>query len=97
MAYTQGFGNDQALQEHFGKHVLKLGEFPGCADEDAYEVLADTFLGQPPAPDVWEAVRLSNRDLIRYNPNTDEFGILRADGFIRTYFRVLLGNHRFPT
>ena len=25
-------------------------------------------------------------DLVRYDPSTDEFGVLGADGYIRTYF-----------
>ena len=27
-------------------------------------------------------------DLVRYDPSTDEFGVLGADGYIRTYFAL---------
>jgi filamentous hemagglutinin len=43
-----------------------------------------------------EKVR-ANGDIVRYNPATEEFGIVKSDGTIRTYYKPDPANHGFPT
>jgi pyocin large subunit-like protein len=38
-----------------------------------------------------------NGDTVRFNPTTDEFGILGRDGVIRTYYRTDPSEHGYPT
>lgn len=83
------------LTDHFDRH---RGEFPGITTEEEYEALADTFLGDlTTQPGVEECIRRTNRDFIRYNTITEEFGILAADQYIRTYFKPDPGKHGLPT
>jgi pyocin large subunit-like protein len=39
----------------------------------------------------------TNGDIVRFNPVTNEFGVARADGVIRTYFKPDPAVHGFPT
>ena len=86
MALTRGFVSTDERRRHF---LLHGAEF-GAATEEEYEELADAFLGSK-----WDAPvrekRTPNGDLVRYNPDTDEFGRLTASRTIRTYFKVNRG------
>jgi RHS repeat-associated protein len=88
----------------------KLGKFASIALRDAhfikhraefafktavgYERAAAGFLTGKLPKGVLEGVR-KNGDRVRFNPNTDEFGIIRADGAIRTYFVPNPAEHKF--
>lgn len=86
MALTLGFVSADERRRHFLLHCTAFG----AATEEEYEELADIFLGS-----TWESPirekRTSNGDMVRYNPNTDEFGRMTATGTIRTYFKVNRG------
>ncbi|MBI3635314.1 MAG: hypothetical protein HY216_03710 [Candidatus Rokubacteria bacterium] len=76
--------------EKFAKHGAEFG----VATPDEYLQLADTFLGGPLNPGTtWECVR-ENGDHLRYNTETEEFGVLRPDGVIKTYFKPDPADHR---
>lgn len=81
MPFTLGFADNTRLVEHFVKH----GSEVGAKTESDYEHLADSFLGGSKATGTFECLR-SNGDLVRYNATTREFGILTANGYIRTYY-----------
>lgn len=90
---TSGTFSDQGkLLDHFRRH----GQDFGAKSAADYEQLADDFLNSPGPTGVVEKIR-SNGDLVRYNPATDEFGIVKPDGTIRTYFKLDPAVHQFPT
>ena len=79
--YTQGFAADRLL-DHFTRHA---SDFSATSAEE-YEFLADRFLGIPICPPILECVRVSNGDLVRFDPLTNEFGVLTISQIILTYF-----------
>ena len=93
MALTKGFENPLALSDHFTKHGARLG----IADESTYLVRADNFLGRQKSPTAHEFQRLWNSDLVRYDPTTEEFGVLDKDGYIKTYYKPNPATHGFQT
>jgi pyocin large subunit-like protein len=81
LALTKGFGIGKLL-DHYDRRRF---DFPQCRDQYDYLDLADAFLGGPPSATAITRYRGSG-DLVRYDPATREFGILRKDGIIKTYF-----------
>jgi len=65
--------------------------------EAEYEALADTFLGGPNDPNTLECIRRRDGALLRYNPVTNEYGVLRKNGIIKTYFKPDVARHKKPT
>jgi hypothetical protein len=54
----------------------------------AYEAMAESFFAAEVRPPVLEFERQDGtHDRVRFNQNTNEFGIISADGFIVTYYR----------
>jgi len=94
--FTKGFASWADLSDHFTKHVLQRREL-SVATEAEYEALADAFLGGPMDQHTEECVRPRDHDKIRFNKITNEFGVLRSDGYIRTYFRASTKRHSHPT
>jgi hypothetical protein len=96
--FTQGFISTFELDDHFSRHAAELG----LSTKAAYLAQADRFLGGPIGPNTQQCRRPRGRytnDKVRWNSVTGEFGIQRADGFIRTYYWLDLRGyrHRFPT
>ena len=81
VACTAGFDGPVKLNDHFLRH----GALVGAATEAEYQSMADHFLGAPKPTDELECTRKSDGDLLRFRVSTQEFGILRSDGVIRTY------------
>jgi len=79
---TKGFSNPKQLNRHYTEHGADFGA--NSAAE--YETLADMFLGGAKAPAIQECVR-GKGDVVRFNPATDEYGVLDSNGTIRTYFK----------
>jgi filamentous hemagglutinin len=86
------FASDGQLQDHFNRHG---GDF-GARTAAEYEAQANTFLNGPRGPGVLEKTR-PNGDIVRYNPATDEFGVVKPDGTIRTYYKPDPARHGRPT
>jgi pyocin large subunit-like protein len=90
---SSGKYSDRAkLLDHFLRHGH---DFRAKSAAD-YERLADAFLNGVPTVGVMERMR-SNGDRVRYDPSTNEFGIAKPDGTIRTYFKPDPAVHGFPT
>jgi filamentous hemagglutinin len=92
---TNGFKSSQQRLQHFGDHG---GDF-GAADALHYEALADAFVGGKPPRHTLQSQRPWDDSWIRYNPLTNEFGVLSKDGYIRTYFKPTSTGpkgHRLP-
>ena len=79
--------------EHFKKH----GAVFGALNEIEYERLADAFLRGPKGSTVLEYIR-SQGDCVRFDPVTNEFGVIDSTGVVRTYFIPVAGvSHPFAT
>ena len=92
MPYTSGFAPNK-LNGHFLLHGWEFG----ATSASNYQALADTFLGTPMNADTIECIRARENDKIRYNPVTNEFGVLRDSNIIRTYFKPTPVWHGLPT
>lgn len=79
--FTRGFLTTDELVHHFFEHRAEFGVPDACT----YLLMADRFLGQS----LGRALECTRRngDLVRYNPSTEEFGVLGRDRVIRTYFK----------
>jgi pyocin large subunit-like protein len=81
--------------DHWKRHGY---EFPELVDEFEYEQLAMAFLNERLDPTkVHECVRRRDGDTIRYEPGTENFAVIRADGVIRTFFRPRVGWHKLSS
>ncbi len=80
--FTNGFESVAQRRRHFSEH----GDDFGASDADEYEEWAGAFLGGARPSDVRECVRECGY-MIRYDPNTEAFGILDNSGIIRTYYK----------
>ena len=79
----QGFASQRWLDRHFVDHGHEFTPpFINAAD---YEQAAVDFMQGLMGPNIYQGVR-SNGDIIRFNEVTNEFGIARSDGVIRTYY-----------
>lgn len=79
---TRGFLNTRQLNRHFSEHGADLG----ASNANDYEQSADGFLGSTLPSGVHECKRKQG-DTIRYDPQTQEYGVLDSKGIIRTYFK----------
>jgi filamentous hemagglutinin len=80
--------------DHYQDHVNEFGVTALGPSE--YANMADTFLGAQLPTGVLEYIR-SKGDIIRFNPVTNEFGILSSSNFIRTYFKPDPAAHGLPS
>ncbi len=76
------FASAARRNDHFARHG---GDF-GARSARAYERAAGRFLTGRPERGVLQATR-RNGDIVRYNPRTNEFGVVKPDGTIRTYYK----------
>ena len=88
MLLTAGFATAESRSLHFQRHGPEFN----AASSDAYERMADVFLGGPLAVGVLECTR-GDGALVRYNPATDALGIMRANRTIRTFFKPTRGHN----
>ena len=77
------FRDNEDLEEHFEDHKA---EFPGITRVQSYLILAERFLNGPLSPTAVECLRPQG-GRCRYDRVTEEYGAVRADGTIATYFR----------
>jgi len=87
------FASSDLLNEHFQDHRFDFG----ADTESEYEELAESFLSNQNNPNILELIRPDNNDIVRFNPETDEFGILSSDGHIITYYKPDPRIHGYPT
>jgi uncharacterized Zn-binding protein involved in type VI secretion len=87
-----GFADEDKLADHFQRH----GSDFGATTEAEYEAQADEFLNGEKSADTLEKVR-PNGDVVRYNPTTDEFGVAKPDGTVKTYYKPDPAQHEYPT
>ncbi len=91
MPFTSGFETPADLTDHFLKH---RAEFSVSKEED-YEALADAFCGGPKNANTQECRRRRDGAVLRYNPVTNEFGVLHTGNYVGTYFKPSRGIRYF--
>lgn len=79
---TNGFVSISQRRSHFTKHGAEVG----ASDPEEYERLADEFLGSAKPSGIQECKRRKG-EVVRYDPQTEMFGVVDAGGVIRTYFK----------
>jgi pyocin large subunit-like protein len=79
---TKGFVNRRQLNLHFQLHGADFG----AENAGDYQVQADMFLSGT-APDHIHQCFRQKGDTIRYDPQTQAFGVLDGRGVIRTFFK----------
>jgi hypothetical protein len=80
---TVPFKHRYDLERHFARH----GQEFGTASADEYERLAEAFMRGPLRDGALECSR-ANGDLVRFDPRTDEFGVIATAGHIMTFMIV---------
>ena len=75
------FANPELLEGHFEEH----GDDFGAETSEEYEEQADTYLTGRMSDSTLEIERL-NGDIVCFDTETDEFGVVHADRNIGTYF-----------
>ena len=83
MCIAVPFRDDADLQQHFEDHGH---EFPGVTLPATYLLLAERFLNGPVGPTTEECFRPQG-GWARYDKVTQEYGSVRGDRTIATYFR----------
>ena len=81
-----GIGTRFADQEKLADHFARHGSDFGAKTALEYQAQADKFLTASKHSGILEKTR-ANGDIVRYNPTTDEFGVLSSGGSIRTYYK----------
>ena len=86
------FGDDLKLEDHFIRHGADFG----LETASDYEKAADAFLTSELGEGVRELTR-TNGDVVRWDPETDAFGVVSSDGTIRTFYKPDPDQHGFAT
>ncbi len=76
---TYGFRNEDLLEEHYDKHGMEMGF-------DTMEAYVDAANAVIQNPDVLTKTEAEDGDAVYYVEESNEFVIVSADGYIRTYF-----------
>src|SRR4051812_11627709 len=84
--YVSGFYNHALLVQHCSKHGFQFG----TNNPQHYERLAIGFfqVELADAPNILECCN-EDGDVVRFNPITEEFGVMEVSGIIRTYFKPM--------
>lgn len=93
MAEVGGFASKRKLMEHFWDH----GAACGAASEWEYVCKAVKFMHGPLDAGMHECTRAKTRDRLRYSETTEEFGVVRQDGILRSYFIADPVDHQWPS
>ena len=83
MPRTRGFSDKKLRLRHWSDHGQ---DFATAITVAQYEAMADRFLSQALCPTMIPCNR-KHGDHVRYDQATGTFGVLSADGIIRTYFK----------
>jgi pyocin large subunit-like protein len=84
-----------SVENAFGHWQKHKSEFPNLNNAKEYVEAATKFL-RSADPNVLTRTR-PNGDVIRFNPATDEFGVMDPSGVPRTYFKPDPASHGYPT
>lgn len=87
--------NKSAVENAYGHWVKHGSDFPNLLNAKQYVEQATDFLRNP-GPNVQTIIR-GNGDVVRFDPTTDEFGVMTKDGVPKTYYIPDPAAHGFPT
>jgi hypothetical protein len=80
---TACFRNSDLRNEHFGWHKIDFG----VSTIIEYEIRADRFFAKIKTAGIFECKSNRNvEDTVRYDPVTNEFGVITKNRIIRTYY-----------
>jgi len=82
--FSKGFATEALLVDHFLRHGPALG----ITTKEEYLQRADEFCAGIKTNEIAECVRPREGDRIGYCSATEEWGVLRVDNVIRTYYRL---------
>ncbi len=85
-----------AAENAYAHYVSHGADFPDLQNSVQYVQTAQAFLRNPP-PDALIKFRLGNGDKVVYQPGSEWFGVLRADGTPRTFFIPDPAEHGYAT
>src|SRR5450759_432920 len=68
---TKGFLNPRQMHRHYTNHGADFGAMSATE----YEIFADMFLGGVKILPIQECIRAKG-DIVRFNPATDEYGVV---------------------
>jgi len=85
------FADSAKLLDHYNRHGADFG----ATSAAQYEGMADAFLNGPRGTGVLQKVR-ANGDIVRYDPASEAFGVVKPDGTIRTYCKPDPAVHGYP-
>ncbi|UMP02495.1 polymorphic toxin-type HINT domain-containing protein [Amycolatopsis sp. EV170708-02-1] len=87
--------NKTSVENAFGHWQKHKSEFPNLNNAKEYVEAATAFLNSADA-NVLKRTR-QNGDVVRFNPRTNEFGVMDPSGVPRTYFIPNPATHGYPT
>lgn len=93
MPLTNGFNTVDDRFDHWDRHHTEF-EPPPMTESD-YESRADVFLGGAKGAGVLECNRTmpdGSLRTCRYDPSSNEYGVVASGGFIVTYFKPTKAN-----
>ncbi len=88
---TARYSSVENAQAHFRKHARELG----LKTVEAYVMAAHHFLHTP--PEGTQTKIQKDGDIVRFHAPSTRFGVMRADGTPRTYYRMHPDIHGYPT
>jgi RHS repeat-associated protein len=80
----KGFQSGKELIRHAADHAHEFG----VSEHAAYDKLATDLFSRLVGNGLMEKVRSTNGDIIRWDPTTNAFGVMRSDGYMRSLFRL---------
>jgi hypothetical protein len=100
LARVADFATDDLAIGHFEKHSLGMArgkggsvfmkrggaDMPEYQFPTEYRAAARAFMNGEPRPGVVQGTR-ANGEVVRFEPATGKFGVMRSNGTIKTYFR----------
>jgi len=86
------FRTEQKLEEHFQKHVIEQQEFGNISVED-YLYFAQELMTVVEGEDT--LTKEIDGETFYYDAETNEFGVLSSDGYIKTFFKPSDGQAYF--
>lgn len=82
-----GFIDSASLTYHHGEH----GQDFNAADKDDYLAQAKAFLEAPLTANstIREGIRVTSKEIVRYDSATEAFAVVQADGIIKTFYKPM--------
>ncbi|WP_157756646.1 hypothetical protein [Plantactinospora sp. KBS50] len=87
--------NKSAVENAYGHYKKHGAEFPDVQNSLQYVNKAKDWFNNPTGTTLTRT--RGNGDVVRFDPQTDYFGVMTKDGTPRTFFRPDPAQHGYPT